>query len=553
MAGNANYRSPEQWAGETLDQRTDLYSLGVTLYQMLQGSLPFDTDDEDAAREWHQSAAIPSFSDSLEVPSVVSNVVERAMQKSPDARFESAEAMAYALEDLLSGRAFDPAAAIAARTSPLRPINDPPELVPISTRPRQTDSETSPRRNRIVGVAAVALLVVVGLVAIITLSGYLEEEAEDVRAARSTPAPTSDGAQGLDPDASPDVELTPADPSESPNVTPSASGTLAPTVAPEGTFVPGLEATPTGATTPDATATPRPTPTPVFLDEYTQGLIYLSEGNYASAIFEFTFAIETNPLVSDTYEARGIAYFNSGEFLLSVEDYAQAISLNPTKATLYKDRADVLTYLGLDRLAILDYQKAVALDPELPGAYRGMGQAWSRVDIISVTEDLTPQGIEAFGQALRLFPDDFESAKGRALLNMRRGLYDAAIEEFTFLIDADPGDKVDTTYRRGLSYYAIGFHSQALTDADRIISLDLYNGEYFYLRSVIHAALVDNEQSEADAESDLETACALNPALTDDQIRLGAQSDDEDDILPRRTCPSVPADLVPTLEPPEEE
>ena len=115
------------------------------------------------------------------------------------------------------------------------------------------------------------------------------------------------------------------------------------------------------------------------------------------------------------------------------------------------------------------------------------------------------------------------------------------------MIDADPGGKKDTTYRRGLSFYAIKFYPQAITDANTIISIDFYNEEYFYLRSVIHTSLGDPALS----QSDLETACALNSELTNDQIRLGADSK-VDGILPFRECPIVPDDLVPTLEPTEE-
>lgn len=532
---NANYRSPEQWDGGQLDGRTDIYSLGIALYQMLEGSLPFNTDDEAAAEEWHRETPMPPFTESLKVPRVVAEVIERAIEKIPSSRYESASAMAEALEDLLSGRAFDSPESIAARTRPLRPISGPPEFVPVTVKPSQDTSKTPPRQYWLIGAGVTAFLVI-AIVAGVTIMGFGEEDDGGQVGRPSIPAQNGDETQDTEPGDSLNDLLATIEPDGPQDGTPSASGTLTPTVVPEGTSVP--VATPSVASTPSPTATPRPTPTPVFLDEYTQGLLYLSEKDYGGAIFEFDAAISSNPLVSEFYEARALAHSKLGEYLLAVEDYAEAYKLNPTKASLYKERADNLTYLGLDRLAIIDYQLAVELEPGIPGGYRGMGQAWARVDIISVSEDLSPQGMEAFGQALRFDPNDLESIRGRALINLRRGRYNFAIEEFDKLITANPKD-VDSIFRRGISRYNITFYTSALTDANTIISLSPLVSEYFYLRSLIYTGIAEA----ALAQSDLETSCALSSEIPDDLQRLI-----DDSNLPLRSCPTVPVDLVPTPE-----
>ncbi len=94
IVGTAQYLSPEQARGAPVDPRSDLYSLGIVLYEMLTGTVPFtgDTPVEIAMKHLSQVPAPPSELRS-EVPHDLDAVVMRALAKDPDQRYASAEEM----------------------------------------------------------------------------------------------------------------------------------------------------------------------------------------------------------------------------------------------------------------------------------------------------------------------------------------------------------------------------------------------------------------------------------------------------------------------------
>ncbi len=98
VLGSPSYMSPEQVAGKKTDGRSDLFSLGVTLYQLLSGCLPFT--GESVATLMYQIAnqktpVIRKVRASL--PISISRLINKSLQKNPDKRFQSGEAMAEGL------------------------------------------------------------------------------------------------------------------------------------------------------------------------------------------------------------------------------------------------------------------------------------------------------------------------------------------------------------------------------------------------------------------------------------------------------------------------
>src|SRR5579859_4866808 len=98
IIGTPAYLSPEQAQGKPLDPRTDLYSLGVVLYEMITGQLPFDADD--IASILLQQVNKPPVKPSHYVPDMplwLETVILKALEKQPEQRFQSAAAMAAAM------------------------------------------------------------------------------------------------------------------------------------------------------------------------------------------------------------------------------------------------------------------------------------------------------------------------------------------------------------------------------------------------------------------------------------------------------------------------
>jgi serine/threonine-protein kinase len=101
--GTPAYMSPEQVLGDKLDARSDIFSLGVVLYQMVTGKKPFVEDERKSAMhkirlEKHESAR----SVNPEIPRELNNIIDRCLEKQPRDRWRSAQHMVMALERFLS-------------------------------------------------------------------------------------------------------------------------------------------------------------------------------------------------------------------------------------------------------------------------------------------------------------------------------------------------------------------------------------------------------------------------------------------------------------------
>ncbi len=105
--GTPEFMSPEQARGETLDGRSDIYSLGVILYELLTGKLPFDAAQPMEYIQRHiKEPPIPLHerAPDREFPPGLSEVIERSLAKDLNARFQTAAEFAEALKDVARGK-----------------------------------------------------------------------------------------------------------------------------------------------------------------------------------------------------------------------------------------------------------------------------------------------------------------------------------------------------------------------------------------------------------------------------------------------------------------
>ncbi len=105
VMGSVQYFSPEQASGQAADARSDIYSVGVVLYEMLTGRIPFDGDNQVAIAMQHIHAR-PTPIESIvpDVPPAICAVCMKAMSKNPKYRYQSARDMAMDLRLALEGR-----------------------------------------------------------------------------------------------------------------------------------------------------------------------------------------------------------------------------------------------------------------------------------------------------------------------------------------------------------------------------------------------------------------------------------------------------------------
>ncbi|MBZ5561569.1 MAG: protein kinase [Acidobacteriia bacterium] len=109
--GSLFYMSPEQVQGTGIDPRSDLYSVGVSLYEMVTGARPFQgKSDYDLMVAQLQQAPLPPIQVQPGLPPILNDAILVALQKDPTQRFQTAEAFRTALESVKGGLAATPAA-----------------------------------------------------------------------------------------------------------------------------------------------------------------------------------------------------------------------------------------------------------------------------------------------------------------------------------------------------------------------------------------------------------------------------------------------------------
>ena len=157
VIGTLEYMAPEQVRGLETDARSDTYALGMMLYEVLTGRVPFDTDNEfELMRSQTEMMPAPPRSINPRIPVEVEQLIMRSIQKDPDKRFQSAGEFRDAIIELGyadSGsmrRSTDP----GSRTATAIPIGDSP---PTAAVPAETSSAPVFKETRLappVGIAA---------------------------------------------------------------------------------------------------------------------------------------------------------------------------------------------------------------------------------------------------------------------------------------------------------------------------------------------------------------------------------------------------------------
>ncbi len=275
VIGSPSYMSPESMRGARLaDQRSDIWSLGVVLYELLSGQLPWDGGSFAEICVKIQMAPLPELPPEVEIPGGLAAVIARCLDKTPEARPQSVAELAQALAPFTTPRGrtmvdsicriqdrapTQPAPAGGETRNLRRPMDDSSVLVGQPAGPSTMaalGAATGGRRRLWVG-GAIALAAAVAVLALLLARGGSKNEKGAQPGASSSPAGASDApGAGAGP-----VRAAPAD---------LAAGAAAPrlaAVAPVDAAVPAAAATldaGVASTTADAGTRKRPkkSPTP---------------------------------------------------------------------------------------------------------------------------------------------------------------------------------------------------------------------------------------------------------------------------------------------------
>jgi len=453
VIGTPVYMSPEQGKGQSGDERSDIYSLGVVLYEMVTGRVPYDADTPLAIILKHVNEPLPMPRLLLpNLPPIVERVILKSMAKDPEDRYQSAGSLAEALQAAFEGRE-RPA---EAPTPPVAPISAEvpiPMAVPVAaTGPSTTAAVPEPaavkekrhrrgrerklrreRRQRQgrrfwIHLGAVALLFAVAMVVSFVILPAIN---------KPNPPPPPTPQRPLPPDVGP--------------LNPQAI---------------------------------------LHYEAGTRALF--QDWDLELAIHEFTQALEIEPGFAPAYHLRGVAHREAGHWREAQADFDQALALNPSMAEVYLDRAQLYLY-GLDQAeqALSDLTQAINLAPDYVEAYN------LRAQVYLWYLDDSAQALADLDTVIELAPDFGEAWCMRGSLYLNRDEYARALPDLRQGVERSPDDAYCINML-GFSLYWLEEYEEAVDYYSQAIALDTGDLEFYYNRAFAHLALGDLEEAQED-------------------------------------------------------
>jgi hypothetical protein len=186
LAGTPQYMAPEQVAGKPVDYRTDIYSLGLILYEMFTGTPAFQADNPVAVALKHmQEEAVPPHQIDPAIPAYIERTILKCLLKEPANRFQSIAQLEQALNGS-EAQNLAAAAAVPVRTAGAQRVVSVPATARIAT---PTIAPAAAKSKGPSAIVWVLLIVVIALGAFGVLRGIANARAADLIPPAGLPAP----------------------------------------------------------------------------------------------------------------------------------------------------------------------------------------------------------------------------------------------------------------------------------------------------------------------------------------------------------------------------
>lgn len=535
MVGTPAYLSPEVASGRDVDERADIYGLGIILYETLTGRVPYEADTPMAIIMKHVNAPLPSpEAFGRDLPDNVEAIVLKAMMKSPDERYQSAAEMKVAIDQARAELAA--AGGVFDRTQRLKSDQS-------ATRPRAVAEEkpttlvsrpAAPSRARGGLIAAGGIIAALALVIVLLLvnnagspTGPSEQDtltatAQSAEATRIAAAAVTEEPTSTSTDAPTATEPPPtATATDEPTVTATATQTATSTSTATNTPTEAATATSTATSGPTEVASLPETFAPLRDAGLLSGLSPLQDeidamllsGQFDEALQRLDRILEAEPDHVEALAARSLLWSFDGNVEAAQEDAARAVELDPDSPLGYIAQAEAAQQWNVDdpEAALSAAETALKRDPGNPEALWRMSMAHEDLDDFDAHMETLNQAEAAGATGFR-----FRAFAGEYLY------YDGEFERALPYLEAWQAFDTTNTYPMWLraesllyldrpdeAYAAVQQYPGALTEAD-----DLGSAAYVAYRAG------DYEQARTWAE----TARALSDEAYSSTYVLGLLS-----------------------------
>lgn len=436
IVGTPPYMAPEQWKGEPLDPRTDIYAVGCIFYEILTGGWPFQANTIDDFRLQHLEANIPKITKSLCLPNFLDMMLLRCLAKQQKDRFATFEELLQELE-IIYKKQFD------------KPPRTLPPLDEFSAFDYNNRGNTYYQLKRYEFALAdfnQAIVLDPNFAPNYINRGNVYKKLQQDEVALK--------------DFNLAVDLDPKNALAYYN---------------RGTFFQELGQYKDAQVDFDKAIAFDPT----YIESYVnRGISYHYLGQYEEAIVDFNKAIGIDINFQKAYCNRSLAYIELQQYDNALADANRAISLDHRDAKSYVNRGVAYYWMGRLDAALASYTKAIELDRELLQAYQSRGMVYQDSNrYIEAKDD--------YSNAIALAPKEATLYVNRGFVNIHLQLFEEALADFTLAISFEP-ELVKAYLNRASVYAILQRYEEAQKDFTQAIELGSNDAQVFVNRGITY-------------------------------------------------------------------